>query len=362
MGCGGSRFDSRRDFADDLYTIPLNFIGGEGAEDDGCPCDKVVFSFAKGEKEPKEVFDLEGFTAKSEETMKQVATDTYNAVKAQLDWLESEYKAPADNKVEYVGGKYPSEKAKEQLRNVLAALKEKTGFTFEESKADETKAEETKEEGMMEEKKEEEAMMEGGDDMMGAAESDLYAGDSEDYSGWANLPKLLLQQATVNPYFGDLVKADTIHFEFIAVKQGGFGFPKLPNPLGLLKKGAAPGALAGAASLISVCVNYCENNEKEVFFAGWAGKDDMVSLKEIANEKGKIMFPGVLSGWDSQEKALKSLDGFEGEGKQPVSKVVYKIKTKVHSAVVCREFVTRLRATVQNLEEKDGVTHIELAE
>jgi hypothetical protein len=219
MGCGGSRFDSRRDFADDLYTIPLNFIGGEGAEDDGCPCDKVVFSFAKGEKEPKDVFDLEGFTAKSEETMKQVATDTYNAVKAQLDWLESEYKAPADNKVEYVGGKYASEKAKQQLRNVLAALKEKTGFTFEEQKAEETKEETMMEGEKMEGEKMEEAMMEGGDDMMGMMEEpDLYAGDSEDYSGWANLPKLLLQQATVNPYFGDLVKADTIHFEFIAVK------------------------------------------------------------------------------------------------------------------------------------------------
>jgi hypothetical protein len=114
--------------------------------------------------------------------------------------------------------------------------------------------------------------------------------------------------------------------------------------------------------LISVCVNYCENTEKEVYFAGWAGKDDMESLQEIAKDKGKIMFPGVLSGWDSEEKALKSIEGFSGEGKQAVSKVVYKIKTKVHSAVVCREFVTRLRATIQNLEEKDGVTHIELAE
>ena len=70
MGCGGSRFDKRKDFADDLFTVSLNFIGGEGGHDDGCPCDKVVFSFAKGEKEPSEVYSVDKFTGKAEEEMK----------------------------------------------------------------------------------------------------------------------------------------------------------------------------------------------------------------------------------------------------------------------------------------------------
>jgi hypothetical protein len=259
MGCGGSRFDKRKENAGDLFTLPLQFIGGEGADDDGCPVDKVVFSFAKGEKEPKDVFDLEGIAAKSEESMKTIAVAVFNTVKGQLEWLEKEYKS-SDNKVEYVGGKYAAEDAKKQLKGVLAELKEKSGFTFEEAKpADEKKdKEEAKPEG--------EVMMEGGDEMedkkeegmMGMEEPDLYADDKEDYAGFANFPKLLLRLITVYPYFGDLVKNDTVHFEFLAVKKGGFGFPALGalNPLALLKKGVEPGALAGAAALSSVVVNY----------------------------------------------------------------------------------------------------------
>lgn len=82
MGCGGSRFDKRRDNAYDLFTLPLQFIGGEGNADDGCPCDKVVFSYAKGEKEPSSVYEVDKFVAKSEEAMKKIATETYNAVSA----------------------------------------------------------------------------------------------------------------------------------------------------------------------------------------------------------------------------------------------------------------------------------------
>jgi hypothetical protein len=99
-----------------------------------------------------------------------------------------------------------------------------------------------------------------------------------------------------------------------------------------------------------------------VFFAGFAGEQDFEGLKEIAKDKGKIMFPGVLAGWDSQEKALKSIEGFEGKSDQKLTKVLYKIKTKVYSAVVCREFVTRLRANVEKIEEKDGVQVVDLVQ
>ena len=224
---------------------------------------------------------------------------------------------------------------------------------------------------MMGEKMEgEEMMAEGGDEMdammggmMMEEEVDHYAGDSEDYSGWANFPKLLLREYTVNPYFGDLVKADSIHFEFIAVKAGGFAFPSLSklNPMALLGKGVQPGSLAGAASLLSSCVNYSESDEKDVWFAGFLGEQDLEALKEVAKDKGKMMFPGIISGWDSEEKALKSLDGFDmSQSKQKLAKVVYKVKTEVHSAVVCRHFVSRLRSTLESHEEKDGVHHVSL--
>jgi hypothetical protein len=148
--------------------------------------------------------------------------------------------------------------------------------------------------------------MEGGEDtaamgMMGMEEPDLYAGDSTDYSGWANFPKLLLRETVVNPYFGDLVRNDTVFFEFAAVKQGGFGLSSLSvlNPLALIKKGAGPGAFAAAAGLYSVSVAFAESAEKEVFFAGFAGAEDLESLKEVAAAKGKLLFPGVLAGWSS---------------------------------------------------------------
>jgi len=372
MGCGGSRFDKRKDNAYDLFTLPLQFIGGEGADDDGCPVDKVVFSFAKGEKEPGSVYEVDKFVAKSEEAMKEIATSTYQAVSAQLQYLEKEYGKPsADAKKEYViGGKYTLEQAHKQLSAVLASLKENSGFTFEEVKAEEPKAEGEAEKKEGEEPKMEEgeaAMMEGGEEgaaMMGMEEPDLYAGDSADYKGFANFPLLLLKEMTVNPYFGELVKTDTIHFEFAAVKKGGFSFPTLDviNPMALLKKGATPGAFAGAAGLVSSCVNLCEAEEKEVFFAGFAGEQDFETLKEIAEKKDKIMFPGVMAGWDSEEKALKSIEGFEGKSNQKLTKILYKVKTKVFSAVVCRQFVTRLRATIQTQNEKDGVTYFLLEE
>lgn len=207
-------------------------------------------------------------------------------------------------------------------------------------------------------------MKEGGEEkkeevMMGMEEVDLYAGDSADYKGFANFPLLLLKEMTVNPYFGELVKTDTIHFEFAAVKKGGFSFPTLDavNPLALLKKGATPGAFAAAAGLVSSCVNICETEEKEVYFAGFAGEQDFEGLKEIAEKKDKIMFPGVIMGWDSEEKALKSIEGFEGKSKQTLKKILYKVKTKVFSAVVCRQFVTRLRARIETQNEKEGVTY-----
>lgn len=57
---------------------------------------------------------------------------------------------------------------------------------------------------------EEEKKEEGGDamaGMMGMDNPHKYDDDSADYKGWANVPGLFLRQATVNSYWGDLVKA-----------------------------------------------------------------------------------------------------------------------------------------------------------
>uniref|UniRef100_A0A7S3CU34 Uncharacterized protein n=1 Tax=Strombidium rassoulzadegani TaxID=1082188 RepID=A0A7S3CU34_9SPIT len=353
MGCGGSRFDKRKDNAGDLFTVGLNFVGGEGNEDDGCPCDKVVFTYAEGQKEPTEVFKVKGLEAEDEEIVKKIAKATFDAVKAQVAFLEKEHGKPVDGKKVLISGKYELASALDQLNNVASAFKDAEVVTEEE----------VKEEAKEEEAKEGEMMMEGGDDMMMMApEEDPYKDDAEDYKGFKNFPKLLLKQTTVNPYFGDLVKSDAIHFEFAAVEKGGLLSVKMPplNPMALMKAGAAPGAFAGAAGLLSSAVNSAEGAEKDVFFAGFIGENDLESLKGIAEAKGPIMFPGVIGGWESEEKALKTLDGVEASGDQKLSKVLYKIKTSVVSAVVCRHFVSRLHATVDKLEEKDGVQVVDL--
>lgn len=61
---------------------------------------------------------------------------------------------------------------------------------------------------------------------------DLYKDDSEDYNGFANLPKLLLAQCVKNPYFGDLVKMQVIKWEFEFVETAGLlgvPMPKIPE-------------------------------------------------------------------------------------------------------------------------------------
>lgn len=310
MGCGGSRFDKRKDNAGDLYTVGTNFVGGEAHTDDLCPCDKVCFAYAKEEKEPKEIYKVTGLKAEDEEIMKKIATDTHTAVKAHLAYLESEYGKPQDGKTIWVGGRYTLNVAHFQLKKVLKEIEEHSGFTFEEEKKE--GEEETKEEGKEEEKMDE--MMEGGDEMMGMMEEDPYAGDSDDYKGFANFPKLLLRLCTVYPFFGDLVKSDTIHFEFNTEAKGMIKLPPL-NPLAFIKKGPSNGVYAGPAGILSYACDTAESGEKEIWFAGYAGENDYESLKGIAEAKGPIMFPGLVSGWDNQEKALKEVEG-EIEGKQ----------------------------------------------
>jgi len=340
MGCFGSRFDKRNSNAGDLNTVWMNFVGGEAHEDDRCPCDKAVFGYAGDQKEPGDVFKVKGLTAEDEESTTKVIKETFKAVQDHLKWLNDEYGAPQDGKTVYVGGKYNLKDAVDQLNAVIAHFKEKTGITFEE----EAPKEEEKKEG-----EEAPAEMEGGEE--GAAEGeaapmmaaeDLYKDDSAAYDGWANFPALLLRNCIVNPYFGDLVKANLIAWEF----NYGNSEPKKD--------------FTGAAGLLSHAINSGEAAEKEIWISGFVGELDLESLKGIAEAKGPIMFPGPLAGWESEEAALKHIAGAESNGSQTVAKAVYHVKTKVISAVVCRHFVCRLHATVDKTEEKDGVHHFEL--
>ena len=355
MGCFGSRFDKRNKNANDLNTVGLQFVGGEAHLDDLCPVDKIVLAYG-GEKELKDVFKATGLTGLDEEVAKTVALETFKAVSDHIAYLEDKYGAPVDGKKVWIGGKHDLKDALQNLKDVLEELKEKSGFTFEEKKPEGEAAAE----GDAEKPAEGEgdaAEMEGGEEgeaaaaegegekaeegMMMEPEVDLYKDDPTDYKGAGNLTALLLRLTVTKPYFGDLVKYALVNWEF------NYAGKKPDNT-----------DFAGAAGLIGAGIEAAELAEKETFFGGWAGEEDFASLSGIADAKGDILFPGVIAGWATKEEAVKAIG--EYNGKQAAKKVLYKVNTKVASAVVCRFFVNRLSATIDSKTEEDGVTIFEL--
>jgi len=335
MGCFGSRFDKRNSVADDLNTVAFQFVGGEAHENDFCPIDKIAFHYGD-KKEPAEWAKIAGMKATDEAFAKKIALELDAALTAHLKWLNDEYGTP--DKEVWVGGKYELKDAKAQIAAVKAHLREKCNNIGDypadpepPKDADMMMMEAAMAEAPME--------MEGGEEMM--AKEDLYAGDAGTYDGWENLPALILRNYVVNPYFGDLIKRDIISAEFNP------GKPKHKE-------------FVSAAVLVGLALDGAEAAEKDIFFAGYLGAEDVASLKTIA-DGGNILFPGVLAGWASEEQATKH--SFHAlHGKNEVHKVCFHGKTKTFSSVVCREFVYRFNAKVEKQEQKEDVLHITLAD
>lgn len=63
-------------------------------------------------------------------------------------------------------------------------------------------------------KENEEMMEEAGEDDTDFFKLKIYENVSEEYSGRANIAKLILQQSIVNPIFGDYIKKDNCFIEF----------------------------------------------------------------------------------------------------------------------------------------------------
>lgn len=211
MGCFGSRFDKRKGTADDFNSVGIQYIGGAGAKMDKCPLDAVCLMYGEN-KEVEEWLKVGPLTMTAEEEGKKIAQEAWRALCQQAKYLDGEY--GGKEKVQYVNGKYAHTDAIEQINAVKAFLKENNeDIEFpEEEKKEEAMMEAAMMEGEMAAEGEEMAM-EGGDEMM-MEKPDLYAGDSADYKGWANLPALFLRCMTVHPYFGDIVKSSLVYYEF----------------------------------------------------------------------------------------------------------------------------------------------------
>jgi len=185
-----------------------------------------------------------------------------------------------------------------------------------------------------------EEMMEGGDEMeMMMEKEDLYKDDSEDYTGFANLPKLFLRCMTVHPYFGDLIKKCLIYYEFNFGDKALVPLPKIDlfkDPRELMNgKHTEDKEWAGVAALVGCALDAAEAADTEVWFSGYLGDEDLEQLKEIA-EGENVLFPGWVAGWKTKEEAIKNI--WENNGKNKVHKVVIHTNTKCASAVVCRLF------------------------
>jgi len=86
-----------------------------------------------------------------------------------------------------------------------------------------------------------------------------YESDDFSYEGWEAVPAIFLKQATVNPYWGDLVKGHIINNEFAQAKATGDDWN-------------------GAAGLITAALASATRADAETWFSGYVGEDDLGGL------------------------------------------------------------------------------------
>jgi len=170
-----------------------------------------------------------------------------------------------------------------------------------------------------------------------------YDADDFAYGGWETVPAIFLKQATVNPYWGDLVKGHVIHWEFF-------------------QKKASDHTWSGAAGLITSFIATSERADTESWFSGFVVDDDIASLRAIAAD-GPILFPGWVAGWKSEADAIAHIATLpKDNAKVGLHGVVFHVTGASALAFAqCRVFCHRLEGKVAKNEDKDGNTHFEVA-
>lgn len=118
-------------------------------------------------------------------------------------------------------------------------------------------------------------------------------------------------------------------------------------------------SFAPIVGLMDAAVEKAGGEAKEVFFAGLVGEHDFEALKEMAGAKEEILFPGVMFGWESKEKAIEYLATL-GENASGCTKVLYKANTKVSSAASCNLVCHRMSANVESHAVEDSINVFEL--
>jgi hypothetical protein len=367
MGCASSRFDKRNNNCQDLNTVGLQFVGGESHTFDKFPQDRVAWGH-DSKKSLEDKFKVSGELAGTDEaSITEIYKATWTAVNDRLKNMGAVNLASLDtfnpmtfgNKL--VDGRYEKADAVKQLQAVKDFFNENSGIEMEPKKEEPAMM---MGDGMMMEDKPAEMMademMEGGDEMMmegdmmmgmgmdgmmmaGMANPHKYDGDAKDYKGWANIPAAILKMMIVNPYFGELVKAEAINWEFNPTK--GPKKPEFTAAAGLVGTGVAAGGADGQA----------------IWLSGHLGDEDFQSLsamgKSEKDEEKAIHFPFLTFGWATKDEALQALALDEAKGKQKYHKVVFEVTgAKAMKFLDCRQVAHRLNGKISGAEEgKEGV-------
>jgi hypothetical protein len=323
MGCFGSRLDKRASAAtEDLNSVGLQFVGGEGVED-LFSADNFVFLQGKEGKYEclKAIYPTEAGKATDDAKATAAFTSAFKFVEKHLKEHQDLVAKDAKAGDQMVMGKFSRKDVVAQLENVMVSFK----ATDIEVKADapegETKAPEM--EGAAPEMEAAAVEMEGGEEGEAAAvmEGDAPAMeamattdprlahvDDQEYKGFAETPACYLRNAIVNEYFGDLIKQRIVAIQFLGAKGE-----------------STNEDLAGAAGYLTSGLATSEKTAADAWFCGMVGELDQAALSELKKD-ASISFPGWVQGWTSEadaagyNAALKAVDG-----KKDVSQVIFKV-------------------------------------
>ena len=128
-GCVGSRFEKRKSTSTDLNTVGIQYVGGEGSNNDFCPQDAISLFYGESQ-EVDEWLEVGPLTMDHQGQGERIALEAWNALVQQGNYLDNNYSYLKHNfggsdSFVLVGGKYLAKDAIAQIEEVKAFLKEK---------------------------------------------------------------------------------------------------------------------------------------------------------------------------------------------------------------------------------------------
>lgn len=357
MGCFQSRFDRRNALTADFNGVTTAFLGGKADElFDNFPVDRVLASLDTS-AEPADLIKVEDdLKLGNEEQVTTFYKETLKFLNDHNEVLKKQYGDVADGKEVYVNDKYLAKDVVAQFADAVKFISENSKIAGDAPAAEAAPAEAP---AAMEAE-----MMEGGDEMMMAAEGmaeamgDMagtmekpnpftYDKDERNYEGWNNVAASLLRNMLVNPVFGDMIKANALSWEYNREK-GTKNYTELTK----------------AAALVSAAASKAVTGENNVFISGFIDNDAFEALGDLVADKQPIHFPFVTAGWGSKDEALNAFAHTPINPKKAgdYKKVLFEVTgAPSFSFAGCRQIVHRLNGAITAGTNADDVNVFQVA-